>query len=71
MQKADPSFEWKCPIELYGKVVDQRGDSVTNATVKLTWTTVVGPRPDPGKRIVSGENGLFCVTGVQGKFLSV
>ena len=47
MDKADPDFQWKMPIEFYGKVVDQFGEPVVGATVDFVWTTVVGPVPDP------------------------
>src|SRR4051812_33637512 len=31
--KADPKFEWKMPIEFYGKVVDQSGNNVGDAEI--------------------------------------
>ena len=33
MEKTDPDFQWKMPIEFYGKVVDQFGQPVVNAEV--------------------------------------
>ena len=66
MDKADPDFQWKMPIEFYGIVVDQLGDPVANATVVFGRTTVVGPLPDPEQRVLSGSDGRFELTGVQG-----
>lgn len=71
MDKADPDFQWKMPIEFYGKVVDQFGEPVANATVVFGWTTVIGPIPDPGQRVLSGSDGRFELKGVQGKRLSI
>jgi hypothetical protein len=71
MRKADESWEWKMPIEFYGKVVDQFSNGVDGATVDLCWTTVVGPSPDPKKTIYSGSDGRFSITGIQGRGLSV
>ena len=69
MDKADPDFQWKIPIEFYGKVVDQFGQPVSDAEVELNWTTVIGPIPDPKKSIYSDTDGRFEVNGIQGKRL--
>lgn len=71
MRKTDPKFEWKMPIEFYGKVVDQFDEPVAGAIIIFDWTTVIGSSPDPQKRTESGADGLFELTGVQGKRLSV
>jgi hypothetical protein len=71
MREADPDFEWKTPIAFYGKVIDQFGAPVPEAEIELHWTTVVGASPDPKKTIASGTDGLFSVTGIQGKRLAV
>ena len=52
MRKTDPSFEWKMPIEFYGKVIDQFSNGVEGASVVLAWTTAIGPIPDPGEKDV-------------------
>lgn len=71
MNKADSDFQWKMPIEFYGKVVDQFGKPVDHAEVVLNWTTVIGPVPDPKKSVFTGQDGQFEITGIQGKGLSV
>src|ERR1035437_3096764 len=71
MRKTDPSFEWKMPIEFYGKVIDQFSNGVAGATVDLGWTTVIGPSPDPERTIWSGPDGRFSITGIQGRRLTV
>jgi hypothetical protein len=71
MDKADPDFQWKMPIEFYGKVVDQFGQPVAGAEVELNWTTVVGPIPDPKKSIYTSSDGRFEVTGIQGNGITI
>ncbi len=71
MEKADESWQWKMPIEFYGKVIDQFSNGVPGAEVVLNWTTVIGPIPDPQKSILTGPDGKFEITGIQGKGISV
>jgi hypothetical protein len=71
MEKIDPVFEWKTPIEFYGKVVDQFSNPVANAEIVLNWTTVVGPIPDPKKTIYADEDGRFAVNGIQGNGITI
>ena len=71
MEKSDPDFEWKMPIDFYGKVIDQFGDPVSQAEVEAGWTTVVGPVPDPKTNFFTDRNGSFAIAGIQGKRLSI
>src|ERR1039458_84401 len=71
MDKTDPDFQWKMPIEFYGKVVDQFDQPVAGAEVELNWTTVIGPIPDPKKSIFTGSDGRFAVTDIQGKGITI
>lgn len=71
MDRADPKFQWKMPIEFYGRVLDQFDQPIEGATVSFTRTTAVGPVPDPEQRVLSGSDGRFELTGVQGKALVV
>ncbi|QIF05572.1 carboxypeptidase-like regulatory domain-containing protein [Roseimicrobium sp. ORNL1] len=69
MQKVDRSFEWKTPIEFYGKVVDQNHAPVDGARVDLSWSPL-GGRPNESK-LTTGADGSFLFSGVQGKGLTV
>jgi hypothetical protein len=71
MEKVDPKFQWKMPIEFYGRVVDQTGASVSAATIRYGWTTAVGPTPDPHATTRTGSDGTFTIAGVYGKRLVV
>jgi hypothetical protein len=70
MGKADPGYAYKTPIEFYGKVVDQNGQLVAGATVDLEWTGIRGEALDKATKI-TGTDGRFVLTGVQGKLLVV
>ena len=38
--KIDKAWEWKMPINFYGKVLDQNGQPVADATVRMSWTNI-------------------------------
>jgi hypothetical protein len=71
MEKNDPNFQNKMPIEFYGKVIDQYGEPIPEAKVVFQWTTAVGPVTNPEKRTSSGTDGRFELKDVQGKVLAV
>lgn len=71
MDKADPDFQWKMPIEFYGKVIDQFGQPVAGAEVELNWTTVIGLIPDPKEKMSADSEGKFKITGIQGKGITI
>lgn len=70
----DPAYQWRTPIEFFGKVVDENNVPVSDATVEIEWN---GPSKLYGgdgvghRTLRSTSNGLFTVTGIQGKGLSV
>jgi len=60
MDNADPAFGSKTPIEFYGKVMDQYGNPVSSATVKLYWgkgTNLLMQTLQDGSFIFSGATG--------------
>jgi hypothetical protein len=70
MEKVDPDYANKTPIEFYGKVVDQNGQPVAGATADLQWTGIQGEALDKATKI-TGTDGRFVLSGVEGKLLSV
>ena len=71
MEQSDPNFRNKMPIEFYGKVIDQFGEPVPEATIVFQWTTVIGPVTNPEMRTSTGKDGRFALKDVQGKVLAV
>lgn len=68
MNKADPKFQWKMPLEFYGKIVDQFSEPVAGGTVRIAWTAVDDSH---ATEILSNSEGLFQFTGVNGKGLDI
>jgi hypothetical protein len=68
--KADPQYEWKTPIEFYGKVVDQDGEPVSGVEVKMNWTDM-SPEGTSEAQRTTDASGLFSITGIQGKNFGV
>lgn len=70
MSKLDKNFEWKMPIEFYGKVIDDQGQPVGNANVNFQWTDL-SQKGTSEYNTFSDARGLFQLTGVKGKNLGV
>jgi hypothetical protein len=70
MKDIDKSFEWKMPIEFYGRVIDGEQQPVTNASVQFQWTDM-SPTGTSTARSESDAQGLFSISGRRGKRLEV
>ncbi len=62
--------DWRSPIALYGRVVDDNGSPVENADVRLVWTDLSAKGTSEALR-QSGMNGSFSLEGVSGRNLTV
>lgn len=65
----DLHWEWKTPISFYGRTVDQNGNPVADATVRFSRSTADGS--SIVDRASSDLDGLFSITGINGKRLQV
>jgi hypothetical protein len=70
MEKHDPAFEWKAPINFYGKVVDQNDEPLAGATVKFVWNDI-SSTGSSYEETTSDANGLFSLIDKKGKGVSV
>lgn len=70
MRDADHTFEWKFPINFYGKVVDENDQPVSGASVKFGWNDLSKEGTSRGEA-VSDAMGLFELTAKTGKMLQV
>ena len=68
--KADPQYDWKQPLNLYGIIIDQSNSPVADASIHFVWTdlSVTGTSEADTK---SDGNGFFSLTDKHGKRLSV
>jgi hypothetical protein len=69
-REQDRDFEWKTPIEFFGKVLDQDGNPVAGATADISWTDM-SPNGSSHMQVTSNGAGLFSVTGLNGKHMTV
>jgi len=67
--RSDPKWEWKVPIQFYGKVVDENLSPVRDAKVNFQWTDLSHGTSEADS--VSDVQGNFSLAGVQGKRLFV
>jgi hypothetical protein len=63
---ADSKWEWKTPIRFYGRVVDEHLRPVPNAKIHFQWNDI-SPRGTSERETASDVQGLFSLTGVNGK----
>lgn len=66
----DPQYQWRIPIRFYGRVVDQNDEPIHGATIHFEWTDLSTKGTSEATKL-SDSQGLFSLTGVQGKFLGV
>jgi hypothetical protein len=73
-RKANPSWEWETPIEFYGKVIDERNQPVEGASIAVAWSGTIEKYGGDGvgkRTLTSDANGMFTLTGVEGKGMTV
>jgi hypothetical protein len=70
MKKLDPKFEWKMPLNFYGKVIDEAGQAVPGAKVRFQWTdmSAAGTSEEFAQ---TDAQGMFSLTARKGKNLGV
>lgn len=70
MKKMDPSFEWKMPIDFYGRVIDQDNRPLPGATIQFTWNDT-SARGTSKAETMADATGRFSLVGPKGKALTV
>ena len=68
--KADPQYDWKQPINFYGRVVDESNAAVVAASIHFTWNDI-SEKGTSDANTVSDANGFFSLTDKRGKRLYV
>jgi hypothetical protein len=62
--------QWSTPITFYGRVVDEKGDGVEGAEVKV-GVNDASPQGSSEFTILSDESGVFTITNIKGKHLHI
>ena len=68
--RLDPTYDWKQPINFYGRVVDESNAVVSGASVHFTWNDL-SPKGTSDANTVSDGNGGFSLADQRGKRLYV
>lgn len=74
LREIDPSYQWRTPIEFFGKVIDEQGRPVEGATIELSWSGTVEKNGGDGvgkRTMLSDTNGWFHIHGIAGKGMTV
>jgi hypothetical protein len=66
----DQAWEWKMPINFYGRVVDENGQPVSAAKVQFSWTDLT-PAGNSTAITTSDSEGAFSLRGTAGRVLQV
>jgi len=66
----DPQYDWKQPINFYGRVVDESNNVVAGANVHFVWNDL-SPTGTSEADSKSDENGFFRLENKTGKGMSV
>lgn len=66
----DPTYEWKHPINFYGKVLDENDEPVAGAHIDFVWNDL-SPEGTSRATTASDQAGLFSLLNKTGKALSV
>jgi hypothetical protein len=64
------SWEWKMPIDFYGRVLDESNQPVTGASIHFEWNDI-SEKGTSDAATTSDGNGFFSLTGRRGKRLYV
>lgn len=58
---ADPGYDWKQPIDFYGKVVDENNVPVASANVDYTWSTILSETGTSTRHSTADAAGMFFI----------
>ena len=68
--KLEPDFEWKRPIDFYGRVVDEREVPVSGARIEAQWSDL-SANGATSTETVSDKDGYFAITGKTGRGITI
>lgn len=68
--KSDHNWEWRMPIDFYGRVVDENDQPIAGASIEFSWTDL-SPAGNSTARTSSDSSGAFFLRGKSGRHLQV
>jgi len=66
----DRLFDWQRPINFFGKVLDEQAQPIEGAQVHFVWNDI-SEKGSSEVNTMSDAQGMFSLTGIKGKGLSV
>ena len=69
-RRIDPEYEWKMPINFFGRVVDENEQPVPSAKVELSWTDLSQAGSSQAQTTTDAE-GFFSLLNRTGRHLEV
>src|SRR5438067_3960371 len=69
-RRIDPQYEWKMPINFFGRVVDEKGQPVPRATIVAQWSDL-SPRGATDETFLSDDQGFFSMTEKTGRGITI
>jgi len=69
-RRIDPQYEWKMPINFFGRVVDENEQPVPGARIELSWTDF-SPAGSSQTQAVTDAQGSFSLVNKTGRHLEV
>jgi hypothetical protein len=74
LREEDPAYQWRTPIEFFGKVIDEQKQPVAGAEIEYSWNGTIEKYGGDGvshQTMKSDANGLFFIHGIEGKGITV
>jgi hypothetical protein len=74
LREEDPAYQWRTPIEFFGKVIDEKNLPVAGAEVEYSWNGTIEKYGGDGvshRTMTSDTNGLFHIHGIEGKGITI
>jgi hypothetical protein len=69
-RRIDPQYEWKMPINFYGRVLDENEQPVSDATIAAQWSDL-SPNGATNETTFSDDQGFFSITGKTGRGITI
>jgi hypothetical protein len=68
--RLEPDFEWKRPIDFYGRVIDERERPVAGARIEAQWSDLSAGGATRTETL-SDQDGYFAITGKTGRGITI
>jgi hypothetical protein len=69
-RRIDPEYEWKMPINFFGRVVDENEQPVSGASIVAQWSDLSASGAT-NETTFTDDQGLFSITGKTGRGITI